>query len=235
MNSIIYYYFLKTFAKESYAENFLNGSIFMKPLEYFTTLDASDESGRGDRHEGISAWLQPNMVNIKIGGIKICSDDLTAPVVCRHKLQLAKNVLCMHAAYISDSAPLDLLRTTDSGNQLRIPSENISLGQHSVFIKDGEEFLNRVKNAVLDKNLSMRCGLVNYYDPAIAHSQFNDDDAPFNKQQKFSYQREYRIVIEKSDSVPCDFTLEIGCIRDIALPMSIDEINSSIRVNQLIY
>lgn len=223
MNSIIYY-FLKTFAKESYAENFLNGSIFMKPLGYFTTLEASDASGRGDRHEGISAWIQPNMVNIQIGGIKIRSDDITTPVACRHNLQLVKNVFCMHAAYISDLASLDVLK---------IPPENISLGQHSVFIKDGKEFLNRVKNAVLDKNLSMRCGLVNYYDPAIAHCQFSDDDAPFNKQQKFSYQREYRIVIEKIDSLPCDFTLDIGCIRDIALPMSIDEINSSIRVNQL--
>lgn len=225
------YFFVKTFQEASYAEAFLNGLLYMNSLAYFVKLEESGEPGRGDRNEGTVDWLQPDKMQFQFNGFQINSSEIVAPVSIQDSRQLAKNVFCMHAGYIGGTRPSEFTTTSDFEQSLRIPEENIILGDHSVLITHPQQFLKRVYDAVTTaKNISMRTCLVDYYDPATLHAHFTDEDAPFKKHQRFSHQREYRIAIERGNGDQSPFELNIGSLSDIALDLPIEVLNKYIKI-----
>jgi hypothetical protein len=233
MNKPTIYFFVKTFENSSYAEQFLGGTLFMKSLDYFVKLEDHDHTGRGDRHEGISAWLQPNEIQIEINGIQIKGTDTAAPVICRFNENLTKNIFCIHAAYLDGKSSSKFETLEELEQALKIPQENIALGMYSVIITNVELFIQRIKVAAARENVSLTGRLVNYYEPASFHGQFSAEDAPFYKQVRFSHQREYRLVVTRSENDNADYSLKIvEGLRDIAHVISIDDLNQSIKIFQ---
>lgn len=229
----VIYFFVKTFSESSHAEQFLDGLLYMNSLTYFAKLEESDSSGRGDQYEGIGAWLQPHEIQIEINGTPIPSVDLAGPIAIRPTRHLAKNVFCMHASYVGGNAP-SIFETTDKFEEhLKIPQQNISLGQHSVVITNVNEFLHRVKATASEQNVALRANLVSYYDPTTFNGHFAEEDAPFNKQMKFAHQREYRLVVSTRKNDVSTYSLNIGNLRDIAYMISLATLNDSIKISHL--
>jgi len=227
-------FFVKTFTNALYANRFLDGLLYMNSIDYFVRQEESDSTGRGDCHESTCTWLQPDKIQIEIFGIPIDSGDLAGPVSMQLDRHLGQNIFCMHASYIGGNAPSEFATTNAFEQHLKIPQQNISLGQHSVVITNVREFLSRVKAAATEKNVSLRGRLVDYYDPTTFHGHFADEDAPFNKQMHFSHQREYRLLVSRRENDASPYSLNIGNLRDIAHMSSIEEFNAAIKVSPII-
>lgn len=59
------YFFVKYCSEEQHAEDFFNGDLYFKRLSYFKGIE-EEEDGRGDKNEGVMAWLQPKGLDFKI-------------------------------------------------------------------------------------------------------------------------------------------------------------------------
>lgn len=233
MSKSVIYYFVKTFSEPSHADQFLDGLLYMNSLDYFVRLEECENTGRGDRHEGVSAWLQPNEIQLEINGIRIESEDLAGPVFLQPNRHLAQSIFCMHAGYVGGNTPSEFATTVEFEQAVKIPQKNISLGQYSAVITNVKEFLQRVKAAAGKQNVALRGQLVNYYDPTIFHGHFAEEDTPFRKQIRFAHQREYRLVANRQDSDASPYSLDIGSLRDIAHMISIETLNANIKIAPL--
>ena len=233
MSKPVIYFFVKTFSELSDADQFLDGLLYMNSLDYFAKLEECESTGRGDRHEGISSCLQPNEIQLEINGIRIDSEDLAGPVFLQPNRHLAKSIFCMHAGYVGGNNPSEFATTIEFEQAVKIPQENISLGQYSAVITNVQEFLNRVKSAADKQKVALRGQLINYYDPSTFHGHFAEEDTPFSKQIRFAHQREYRLVANRRDSDASPYTLDIGGLRDIAYMISIETLNANIRISSL--
>ena len=218
-------FLVKFFNKRCYADEFVRGQVHVNRLSSFKQGD-NDESGRADRHEGTTAWLQPSKVRAVINGMEI-SDDLAGP------LQLQKNwlnhlhVFCTHACHTGDLGPpnpsndyIEALR-----QQLTIDERCFTLGKHAVVIKDVPEFVSRMEASGKAKNLQVACGSVKYYDPARFHGEFRDLESVFWKQEQYSFQREFRFAIDSGSPGELPLEIDIGDMRHSTLQFESTELN----------
>lgn len=230
MSKPTFYFLVKTFSEQFHRDQFLDGILYLNPLDYFVKLEAENSTGRGDFHEGITAWLQPEKIKIELNGFQLSSADLAAPVSLRPTRNLVKNVFCMHAGYIGGNLPSEFATTDEFELALRIPSQNLSLGMHTIVVTNVKDFLQRVKTAAIKNHVTLRGGLVEYYDPATFHGHFPEHQAPFKKQNQFAHQREYRLVLDRQADEGSPYVLNVGNLRDIAHVISIDSLNTSIKI-----
>ena len=223
------FFLCKFFDNPDYASDFMNGQLYANRLSYFQNPQEPDQARRRDQHEGTVAWGQPDIIKIEINGHDI-SHDLAAPASLSSNRLSEFNAICMHAGYIrkSDSPP------PDDSSQIRtlllIPEECNKFGRFAVVIKNGPEFLNRVKLAARQQRYREAHGLVEYYNPLTFNGFFPGISGAFRKQQEFRSEREYRIVFETGNIGTDPIVLEIGHIGDIAMLSTIDEINRTMRV-----
>ncbi len=121
----------------------------------------------------------------------------------------------------SISSENDILR----GN-IHIDEENKKFGKYLVVITSPKIFLERITSALKDNGLSSQIGLVEYYDENTSVS-FEENKEIFHKVSNFSYQQEYRIVVN-TNSYNRPYILNIGNLEDISIILTIDEFNQNI-------
>ena len=221
-------FLVKFFDNPDYAEDFVNGRIFANSLSKFKQAENGDESGRMDRHEGTTDWLQPGNIRLTINDMDM-SDDLAGPLQIQAGWLNHLNVFCLHAGHIRDS---DLASLSNDNieilrQKLTMPDVCLLLGKYAVVVRNVPEFINRMESAARAKGYRiLRRGLVNYYDPATSHRSFRHVESVFWKQEQYSYQREFRFVIDTGSSgeLPLD-DMDIGDLRDITLQLESTELN----------
>ena len=218
--------FVKFFDNPSYADDFVHGRIFANRLSRFKKPEDSNEFGRMDKHEGTTAWLQPGEGRLILNGMDM-SDDLAGPVQIQMNWLNHLNIFCLHAAHSGD---LDLASISNDNieplrQELTIPDECSALGKYAVVVDNVPEFINRMKSAALEKGYQITWGLVKYYDPAMFHGDFRAVESVFRKQDQYSFQREFRFVINSGSLGECPLVLDIGDIRDITLQLESIELN----------
>ena len=71
----------------------------------------------------------------------------------------------------------------------------------------------------------MARGLVRYYDPESFHGNFRDVESIFHKQDRHSYQREFRFVVDSGFVSDSPLILEIGDLSDITRRFDSAELN----------
>ncbi|WP_137936106.1 hypothetical protein [Chitinivorax sp. B] len=234
MNNAYIHMLIKTFDNEVHLEHFLNGSMYMNPLSYFVKLE-DDNTGRLDRHEGLSHWLQPSDIKITLNfnGVahRIESMDLASPVSIQSPIHLAKNIFCMHAVYTGKDKPSEFSSVEGLQDCFKLPEENGSLGKKSVIIYNAKKFKERIMSAAKDNGFECKGNLVEYYDSGKLSHIFKNEEILFRKHLKFSHQQEYRVVLDRGDSNDSPYTLEIGSLHDIAFVASIADFNKSIQLS----
>ena len=208
---------VKFLTEEDYVWDLLAGRIYANRLSWFRRIEESDDSGRGDPYEGIVGWFQPG------GSMRLDDVDImpyiNRPIEIRSNKLDHCNLYCTTYGWIDEDV-LTNLSDDDPGelsNTLTIPKSWRSLGKYAVVIKDVHKFTRRMKEAADARGYVIGHKPIEYYDPDTYHGVTSLADAIFRKQDRHSYQHEFRYVIATRTEGDDPVILAIGDIRDIAL------------------
>ena len=220
------FFLVKFCDKKSYADDLLQGKVYFNRLSNFKENKLSETYGRLDRYEGATAWLQPGNLRLELNGMDL-SDDLAGPLTVQMNWLNYLHIFCMHAAYSSnlDMAELDNIDIEDLRRELTIPNDCFSLGEHAVVVTNVPKFIKRMEVAANAVSYRFTRGLVKYYDPETFHGQFQDVESIFWKRDVYSFQREFRFLIDSRSMDDHPRILDIGNIEDITLQFKSNELN----------
>ncbi len=231
------FFLAKFFKRKQYADDFLQGKLFLNSLRYFKDIEGED--GRGDKNEGAIVHpldgftLTLTATNEKTGEVSevtLTKDDLAAPVSTHPYWYDHINLLCMYACHSGEFQDITDDNINDFRKQLEIPEECVHLGEHAIIITNCQEFLRRVSAAAEQNGYQLCKGLVAYYDPEVGTPTIRADvETLFYKRNEFQYQSEFRIAVDAYLNEPTPLCLRIGDISDIALLVHTSEINQQMR------
>ena len=202
---------IKFCEKERYAERFLAGCMHMNRLSHFIQLENDEQ--RSDSFEGISSWMQPDQVQVYVGGQLI--KDIIRPITIRKKQHETSPILCLYAIESGPYQAINEANIIEFKRYLRIREVVNSFGGHAALITNVSVFLERFISAAKHHGFGIDASLVNYYSDLSHNPRF--DRPAFYKSDKYADQREYRIVLDIGDDLKTPFTLEIGDLSDIAV------------------
>lgn len=224
---------LKFVAAKAYAEDLLNGRLYMNSLHYFWNefqINDSDVRGQKDMFEGVYCHVDP----VKFGFPKDFADALVSDAAIRAEGYKYCHVHCYYRLdYWMDNHLL----------QYDLSDLMNDFGQYVVIIDDEKEFLKRVGLAAAEQNVDFLCGNVHYRapkkngevislkhhivlkakdylvdvtQPPYAGALTSRRDA-FDKMDAMAYQKEWRIAVYDGEKSVDPKVLELkGGISDIA-------------------
>lgn len=200
------------FGQESHIEEFCKlGRLFMQPLRKFRRLEADEL--RGDSNEG-THWTFPSeqvKLQMEVEGKFRDIPGISGPIRYSRDADQNVNVFCMYA-----------LRRENP--QLLIDPRNFAFGDAYALLMDGDDFLRRVRKALLPQGQELRWQLVDYVDSRIHAGPMGI----FSKFTHFQYQSEFRIAL--LPGMGEDFSLDIGDLSDIITTGKLSDINGHIKV-----
>ncbi|WP_269915512.1 hypothetical protein [Acinetobacter sp. HY1485] len=222
----------KLFQKKQYMEDFLDGNLHINHLGYYFNLESGNlKDTQADRLEGVTRQSQPKDVKISfnIPGTEewhtIPAEDHAGPIYLQDEYLFNLKCLCFYS-------PTIYLDNSDSvKNQLLISKKmQDDFGDFIVFFHNPSEFLNRVQKAVKKNGYGYKSNRVNYFS-SVDNFQACDSSKGFDKRDIFSFQKEYRILIETLEHEPTPLKLQIGNIRDICAFMTVDQFNNDLKID----
>jgi hypothetical protein len=237
------WYLVKFCSDEEYADQFINGKMYLNKLSYFKRLEQADD-GRPDEHEAIAFWWQPDdlVMNLAIPGIgatQITRKDLAAPVSMSYDRYDELYVFCMYAITTTGFEIIDgkieypESQSDELRKQLEIDERCTQFGRYAV-ITPFKQFMDQVVASLRRQGYRFRAKLVEYYDDKIFHGKMENEDIPFRKQKRFSYQREFRVCVQpKIWGGSHALTLDIGSIRHITGKTDSTKLNSLLSIDSI--
>ena len=208
---------VKFLTEEAYLRDLLDGKVYANRLSCFKKIEESNDTGRGDSHEDVVAWYQPDRGVLKLDAVDIMP-YIDRPIEF-HSQQLDHlNLFCTTYGSIEDDV-LNSLSGVDPdelNNALVVSGDLRSMGHNAVVITDIGEFILRMKKAAGKRGFVIGHKPVDYYDPDSYHGAMSLTDALFRKQDRYRYQNEFRFVIHTQHAGREPVILEIGDIRDVA-------------------
>lgn len=216
-NEMKEYYFFVKFGSRSRLES-LNktGKLYMKNLKYFVDLEEkSGIKGRGDILEASTMIIKRHEMFINGKKVEISEP----PGILREKRHLNHPVFCMMIKNVLGNSTDD--NCTEYRHKLTFDNRLLEDFQddetpHALIIHDSNEFIKRLDVALDNLKVPARRGLVKYRNknyPKIVDGNLCEDDV-FTKDISFSYQKEYRVLVEQD--VEDHFILDIGNLEDIS-------------------
>lgn len=200
------------FGKESDIEKFCRlGQLFMQPLREYRSRE--DDELRSDKDEGVSWITQPDLakLQLEVDGVFQAIPKIVGPIRYSRDKDQDVNVFCMYA----------LRRKTP---QTLIDPKNFAFGDTYVLLKDGDEFLRRVRQAVIPTGQQLDWRLVEYF----ARNRYSGPMDIYSKFNNFQYQSEFRIALVPGMGEK--YFLNIGDLSDITMTGKLSEINNHIKV-----
>jgi hypothetical protein len=199
------------FGQRQHIEQFVQGQLYMNTLAHFANIERSRV--RHDEHEGQAFWMQPATatISMQINGEFGPIPGITGPIAFSHPSELAANVFCMYALRASVAKML-------------VDPRNIEFGDTFADVRDGDEFLRRVRIAAEKTGRETQWNLVEYVDKSVYHGPMGI----FRKSSEFSYQSEFRIAILPGTGSP--YKLEVGDLSDIVISGPLRELNQRMMV-----
>lgn len=236
---------IKVFRNEEHADAFLQrGTLYCRNLGYFKRIEDGD--GRGDPYEGVTDWLQPDQIEMRM---KINTPDgaekempitgLAGPVILQHDGYDPLNLFCLYAIKIPefeesfDSEAERLLVVERINSMLKqlstLSDEMQSMGHFAVLIHKVESFIDRVREVAAKQKMNCSRGAVKYYDPETFHGSFRGMECVFRKRNIYEYQSEYRFCFD-SHAPTDELYLHVGSLEDIAVKVQTSEINQKLQL-----
>lgn len=204
----------KIFKKEEHLNDFKNGKLYMNSIAYFKKYKLENDKVRFNTDESLDIHWQAESCSLVLNKHEF---NPIGAVKLYFSKNNYKNIFCMFSISSEDN----LIK-----NGIHIDEKNKGFGNYLAVIKNPNLFLERVISGVENSELNIRIGLVNYYDKST-NLTFEENEVGFHKLKDFSYQQEYRIIIDTNiKNTP--FILEIGDLSDILEVLSIDEFNKNI-------
>jgi hypothetical protein len=224
--------FIKFFAEERYADQLLAGELYLNTLAYFRKIETV-EDGRFDTHEAVSMWLQPEDIIMKLNApgfdeILITGKDLAAPTSVFRTDSDYIHVFCLYTVTLNNFKIVNgriTGKTEELQRDLTIDKRCFEFGQYAV-ATNPVLFQQQLREALRAQSRPFRSRFVTYYDETTFHGQIPDKDAPFWKQSRFSYQREYRVCVYPVVEVASPITIRIGDISSFSKKLKATEIDT---------
>lgn len=200
---------LKVFENREFAEKFISGEIYCNSFHFFSNIE-EDGKLRADKYEGASYIINPKEDTID-----------------RYFKNKFNNDVEIFSLYFNKNKNKKMLSTysirrnevkKDKYISLYIDKRMMKLGNYFVVIYDKDKFLERLKKEVEKIGVKYRIGGVKYKDIKNYTGRWDN----FTKPLEYSYQKEYRVVIEGEDSQP--EIINIESIKDIAKIYTLEEI-----------
>ncbi|MBH3004133.1 hypothetical protein ACTVNY_14755 [Serratia nevei] len=235
-------FFVKIFSSEKYRDEFLKGNLYMNPLKYFIEYEDQHSGNIGDKHEALSAWIQPEGIKLlfKFGDqeIEIPEEDIAAPIAIKKNRFDSINVLCLmvlHSHGISLADALSAEQVEQLKGYFTIPEDVIKLGEYAVIIPNTGDFLAKVRSAsqlLVDNGdaREMVAKIVTYYDQSKTLSLTDEDEAIFHKQKSYEHQKEFRVSLDRGKDEVSPYVLKVGDLTGIAHPVMTRDINSKFQI-----
>ncbi len=184
------------------------GTVYMNPLDSFRKIE--DEELRGDSYEGVT-----RISNHSHGTFEIPSIGYTGVYEHIHYCEKSEFVLgnILSLFCVSSNECPDPMKFTIDQRMKRF-------GSHILMIKDNPEFLNRIRQSLVENKTPFREGFVEYYD----RNTINGKIDVFQKPNEFAYQREFRIFAYQKKIAP--MVLQLGNLEKISELLPIHAIDS---------
>ncbi len=230
MSSDVVPVLVKFFSRESHADQFMAGDLYLNRLGYFKKLEGAD--GRPDRHEAVATWWQPNNLSIEFSlfpNLNITGKDLAGPVSMSFDAYDHLHIYCMSAIVVPEKAmaqpnfETNEIEAEEIRKALTFDERCLKFGEHAVIV-DTRAFIGQISKA-LGRHFRLRTGLVEYYDEELFHGSFRRDEIALRKQKRFKYQREFRICIDTGTLDNEPITLNIGRI-EASMKVRSEELNN---------
>lgn len=201
----------KFIQKKKHTKDFLNGKLYCNTFDYFSKLK-SDDGMRNDKFEGHNLLLNSKTSDIEVilGEEKFLLNQENGFISLRTRLNKDKNdkMFCLYAFTI---------RQELSRKKFAVNSKMLAMGNYVAYIKDSNEFIKRVTNALDKRKVNYALNEVEYIDTNTYSGKWDK----FKKPIKYKHQKEYRIVY-RSDSKEPEY-LNVGDLSDIVEIKTIDE------------
>lgn len=222
------FFFVKVFDKQEYAVDFIKGKLFSNRLSFFRKHEENESANRGDKHEGVVSWHQPDKIRLEINGRVMT--DLAGPVMTQMNWHDHLNVFCIYAAHSGEFYEIFEETIENFKEQIAISEDCEKLGEYAVIVTNVTKFIERVKAVVSSNNYGFNAGLVEYYDPASFNGAFLEDESIFRKRDEYKHQKEYRFSFDTGIEGNDPLILNIGDISDITMQCKVSEINVQLEV-----
>ena len=217
----------KFFSCEEYRDDFLRGRLYFNSLNYFRKNEASDVFGQNDPYECCKIF-QPNSIKVSLGPLEL--NDLAGPVsICGVDDVLKSYIMSFSTIRVDLQKKYTSLE--DLKRDVLFSEKMIKYGEHAVVIPRVELFVERLRKAALKEGYDFAKGPVNYYDFSKDNVSNEYPQIEFQKRREFSYQREFRFLLRKKDSVDAHVILEIGNLSDIAQFCKSADLNGLLEIN----
>ena len=211
---------LMKFGSEENLKKLQKGQLYMKNLQYYVDLEkTTDDEDVGDKYDGqmVLRDVKITMYDYETGTFVAQMDT---PIASMNLGYLLCPVFCMfmfdYRNHVEEELTGDIakVRYQFTEEQLsRLPN----FGGHVLLFKNENEFVERVKNGLLNAGYEHTRDFVQYHDGNILqHMQEVAKDnmrIAFWKRQKYAYQQEYRILAHAQ--VEDHLCVDIGDLSDI--------------------
>lgn len=188
--------FLKFGHNDHIIDLFENGTVHINPIQYFREIE--EDGFRGDSYEGVKSIANSLPGHFEIAGNKI--DYLSIHLPLSHD-KVYGNIYSLYCvSSYGFETPSDFF----------VDERVKSFGSHFLLIKQPGEFLKRIEYKLNQLKLNHRFGFVEYYN----RFEVNGPIHLFQKQDKYEYQKEFRIYVNRKETLP--LALSIGNLSDIA-------------------
>ena len=205
------------------------GQLYMKNLKYYVDLEkTTDDEDVGDKYDG-QMVLQDIKINMYTVDTNKFIAQFNAPTASMDLGYLQCPVFCMfmfdyrnHVEEHLDGENLTVKYQFTEEQLKKMPN----FGDSVLIIKNGDEFVNRVKKGLLDAGYGFTRDYVQYYAfnnvEHISQVQKDNTRIAFWKRNKYSYQQEYRFLVH--DFVDDYLSVDIGDISDITQLLRTEEL-----------
>lgn len=215
------FYMLIKFQSKERLEDLQNGHIYMKNLKYFIDLErVYKQEGQGDQNEcrmfkAFNLKLTEHLTGktIELESVDISNaESIHKPVFCMTHKDICEKMIKLEYPKFKTTISVSKQIIDD------FSEEGVEL--YALLINKGE-FLRRIANELDNLKIPFRYGRVSYKDTSIF--EFSSEtkevyfNTEFNKDERFSHQEEFRIILDIN--VENYFDFNIGDIRDISMLM----------------
>ncbi|ENJ7946281.1 hypothetical protein WFO77_17135 [Yersinia enterocolitica] len=222
-------FFIKFFKEKKYADDFLNGYVYMNRLSYFRENYAgenlTEENNVSDKYEGTDGWVQPEHVTITLL-------DTGKPIIPITPVQYFNrkwdfyNLFCVFSVYVEPDK--DSFSSLEDACSALLPrNETSNLGEYCVIIK-ATDFTHLFERVCSSLSVDLSHDLVNYFDKTKFSGHFEEGRSIFNKVDSFEHQKEYRFCIAPVEHGTDAKILFLGDIKHIAQMCDFNDLKNHI-------
>ena len=177
------------------------GHVYVNTAEYFTKCE-NDVVGQSDKFEMATSYHQHQGASIELAGRKF---KIAAPFCIREGDPEYSHIFCLYA--LSEES---ISRSKDG----KVFDERLwsEFGNYFVLIHDAHTFMKRLDSKLKESSLRYKADYVTYFCPNTHEGYVG----AFKKRNLFSHQEEYRVAIDKPDTLGPIEDLYLGDLKDVA-------------------